>query len=101
MLKLNIGFNRKVGEPNYSSRGASVNLEIQVMESPPDTHAPKSVVFYTPPATLDAIVGAGIDHVTLGNNHIYDYLDEGLEMTLEALDASPLAWSGGLPKRAW
>ena len=30
MLKLNIGFNRKVGEANYSSRGASVNLEIEV-----------------------------------------------------------------------
>lgn len=73
---------------------ASVNLEIQVMESPPDTHAPKSVVFYTPPATLDAVAGAGVDHVTLGNNHIYDYLDEGLDMTLNALDASPLAWSG-------
>ena len=30
MLKLNIGFNRKVGEANFSSRGASVNLEIEV-----------------------------------------------------------------------
>jgi len=30
MLKLNIGFNRKIGEANYSSRGASVNLEIEV-----------------------------------------------------------------------
>lgn len=72
----------------------SVNLEIQVMKEAPDTHAPKSVVFFTPPETLDALVGAGIDHVTLGNNHIYDYLDEGLDATLTALDASPLAWSG-------
>ena len=30
MLKLNIGFNRKVGEANYSSRGGSVNLEVAV-----------------------------------------------------------------------
>ena len=29
MLKLNVGFNRKVGEANYSSRGASVNLELE------------------------------------------------------------------------
>src|SRR5687767_1479985 len=30
MLRLNIGFNRKTGEANYSSRGASVNLEIEL-----------------------------------------------------------------------
>ena len=30
MLKLNIGFSRKVGEANFSSRGGSVNLEIEV-----------------------------------------------------------------------
>ncbi len=30
MLKLNAGFSRKVGEPNYCSRGASVNIELEV-----------------------------------------------------------------------
>lgn len=28
MIRLNAGFSRKVGEPNFSSRGASVNLEL-------------------------------------------------------------------------
>ena len=30
MLKLNVGFNRKVGEANFGSRGASVNLELEL-----------------------------------------------------------------------
>ena len=29
-MKLNVGLSRKVGEPNYGSRGASVNLELEI-----------------------------------------------------------------------
>jgi hypothetical protein len=30
MLKLNVGFTKKVGEANYGSRGASVNLDLEL-----------------------------------------------------------------------
>jgi hypothetical protein len=29
-LKLNVGLSRKIGEPNFSSRGASANFEVEV-----------------------------------------------------------------------
>jgi mRNA-degrading endonuclease toxin of MazEF toxin-antitoxin module len=30
VLKLNAGFSRKVGEPDFGSRGASVNVELEL-----------------------------------------------------------------------
>ena len=33
MIKLNCGVSRKVGEPNYGSRGASVNVELELESS--------------------------------------------------------------------
>ena len=33
MLKLNVGFSRKVGESHYGRRGASVNLELELESS--------------------------------------------------------------------
>jgi hypothetical protein len=33
MMKLNVGLHRKVGEANYGSRGASVNLELELDSS--------------------------------------------------------------------
>lgn len=72
----------------------TVNLETQVMASKPKQNAPKSYVFFTPPEALAALRLSGVDYVTLGNNHTYDYMEEGLESTVNALDASGLGWSG-------
>lgn len=73
---------------------AAVNLETQLAEQTPKEKAPKSVVFYTKPDILAALEWAGIDYVSLGNNHTYDYLDSGLETTLSALSKSNLGYSG-------
>jgi poly-gamma-glutamate capsule biosynthesis protein CapA/YwtB (metallophosphatase superfamily) len=72
----------------------SVNLETQILSGQPEGSAPKSFVFYSPPETLQALEASGVDYVTLGNNHTFDYLAPGLDSTIAALDASGLGWSG-------
>ncbi|SFC88933.1 CapA family protein [Pseudoalteromonas denitrificans] len=73
---------------------SSVNLETQIADSKPSQRAPKSVTFYSPPETLSALEWVGIDFVTLGNNHTYDYMDSGLKSTLNYLDKSILNYAG-------
>jgi poly-gamma-glutamate capsule biosynthesis protein CapA/YwtB (metallophosphatase superfamily) len=73
---------------------AAVNLETQVFAQKPGDAAPKSVSFYSKPEILDALTWAGIDYVTLGNNHTYDYKKSGLERTLKHMQESKLGFSG-------
>jgi len=73
---------------------AAVNLETQIAHTKPTERAPKSVTFYSPPETLTALEWAGIDFVTLGNNHTYDYMDSGLKSTLKYLEKSVLNYAG-------
>lgn len=71
-----------------------VNLETQISQQQPANRAAKSVTFFSRPETLAALTWAGVDYVSLGNNHTYDYLDEGLASTLKHLDESGLGYSG-------
>lgn len=73
---------------------AAVNLETQIAHETPTERAPKSVTFFSPPQTLSALEYAGIDYVTLGNNHTYDYMDPGLKSSLDYLEKSKLGFSG-------
>jgi len=73
---------------------AAVNLETQIAEKKPAKRAPKSVTFYSRPEILDALSWAGIDYVSLGNNHTYDYMEPGMHSTIKFLDKSKLAYSG-------
>lgn len=73
---------------------ATVNLESQVMKTRPEGKAPKSYVFFTPPEAVAAFRDAGVDYVTLGNNHSNDYLAAGLASTLESLEAAGMPYSG-------
>jgi len=73
---------------------AAVNLETQVADALPGERAPKSVTFYSEPEVLDALTWAGIDYVSLGNNHTFDYMTSGLVSTLAFLNKSQLGFSG-------
>lgn len=73
---------------------ASANLEIVLSDHDLADPAPKSIVFYAPARLADALAEAGFDHVSLGNNHSYDYLEEGLASTIAAVEEAGLAWSG-------
>ena len=73
---------------------ASINLETPIFDTPPGDPAPKSVTFFSAPETLKALEWAGVDYVALGNNHTYDFLEPGLDITLESLADSELDYSG-------
>lgn len=72
----------------------SVNLESPILEKEPEIRSSKGIVFFSYPETLEALSSAGVDHVSLGNNHTTDYLQPGVEETLEYLHKSELDFSG-------
>ena len=72
-------------EPGLSSANvAIVNLEMAITErgEPYD----KEFVFRAPGSAALTLAGAGIDVVSLANNHILDFGSEGLEDTISVLD---------------
>ena len=60
------------------------------------TPTPDKKYVYKSPANqvIQALKNAGINAVTLANNHIMDYGDEGLNNTIQALDAAHIAHVG-------
>ena len=73
---------------------ASLNLETQLSDEPLGNRVPKSVTFYSPAALAELLQWAGFDYVALGNNHLYDYREAGIDSTFAALDGTDLEYSG-------
>jgi poly-gamma-glutamate synthesis protein (capsule biosynthesis protein) len=69
-----------------------VNLETAITSR--GTEAPKHYHFRTTPMALQALKGAGVDVVTMANNHAVDYGGVGLADTLRAVDRSPIGVVG-------
>jgi hypothetical protein len=81
---------------------AIVNLETPVATRTRSSEAGDAPRFAAPHAFLSAVARAGVDAVTLANNHAYDQGVAGLSETLAAVDAEHLAaiGAGETPSRA-
>ncbi|WP_348708542.1 CapA family protein [uncultured Pseudoalteromonas sp.] len=73
---------------------SSVNLESPVTTMPTNVHPTKEFSFFSLPESLQSLTEIGIDYVGLGNNHIYDYLQNGLEDTLLEVSSAGFLNSG-------
>lgn len=71
-----------------------VNLEAPVTASDERWPVPKPWIYEVDPAAVPAMRAAGIDAVTLANNHVRDFGSRGLADTLTALDRGGIAHLG-------
>ena len=71
-----------------------LNFETPVTNTPITPHQEKDFVFFTLPESVLSLKWLGVDYVSLGNNHVYDYLEKGVIDTLENLKLYNLAHSG-------
>lgn len=69
------------------------NLEVQLTNST-NQHPTKTVCFKANPQHAQGLKNAGIDVVSLANNHILDYMEEGLIETKNTLDTLGILFSG-------
>lgn len=79
---------RTLREPDLTM----VNLETSIAARGVPLH--KGHPFRTTPAALDLLHAAGVDVVSLANNHAVDYGPRGLQDTLTAVRAGPVAVVG-------
>ena len=61
----------------------------------------KKYTFKVPPHFVEGIAGAGIDVVTIANNHIVDFGCLGIEQTIETLTAAEIKACGAGANRQW
>src|SRR5437763_14974890 len=64
---------------------------------PPWSRLPKGFHFRADPVALTALQLAGIDCVTLANNHVLDYEEDALLEMLDLLEQSGIAYAGAGP----
>src|SRR5262249_53914308 len=76
-----------IGRTMAAADVGMVNLESAITER--GTAEPKEFHFRAPPVVLDSLRRAGVDVLTLANNHAVDYGPGGLADTLAAVGSHP------------
>lgn len=84
--------------PTLEIFGLAADVNVANLEVPytdrGTPHPTKSVVFRSEPQNISGISYAGVDLVTLGNNHIIDYGEIGMLDTMDGLDHLNIRYSG-------
>ena len=85
-------------EPTRPFLGDAADITVANLECPLTTHwehhPTKSVYFKGSPENVDGLTYAGIDIVTLANNHSLDYMLPGMQETQSVLEENDIVFSG-------
>ena len=85
-------------EPTLPYLGQAADISVANLECPLTTywehHPTKTIYFKGSPENAAGLQFAGIDIVTIANNHVYDYLYPGLLETQNTLDEYGILYSG-------
>lgn len=84
--------------PTRPYLGLAADITVANLECPLTTHwqnhPTKTIYFKGSPSNATGLTYAGIDKVTLANNHILDYLQPGLVQTCNVLNQNNILYSG-------
>lgn len=85
-------------EPTLAIFGNNADISVANLECPLTTynvhHPTKTIYFKGSPSNAAGLAYAGIDIVNLANNHIIDYMLEGMQETQTVLDQHGILYSG-------
>jgi poly-gamma-glutamate capsule biosynthesis protein CapA/YwtB (metallophosphatase superfamily) len=85
-------------EPTKSILGDAADFTVANLECPFTTywvhHPTKAIYFKGSPENVAGLTFAGIDLVTLANNHTMDYMLPGMQETMEVLEENNILFSG-------
>ncbi|HIP40690.1 MAG TPA: hypothetical protein EYG88_15210 [Desulfocapsa sulfexigens] len=71
-----------------------LNFESPVTDDPSTPHPTKDYKYFSLVDSLPALTWLGVNYVSLGNNHVYDYLEAGMADTLTHISNLGMPHSG-------